>query len=87
MAELSESNNQITQAMESRQMAESEASRLKASLERVETDRQNLQQEVQDLTGLVAYLRNTAFKDIEAITSKVRLEPGVSVLNSSTIGL
>ncbi len=57
--ELSELHNQATKAIELKHLAEEEAARSKLVIQAAEVDKQVLQQEVQNLTSMVEYFRNT----------------------------
>ena len=57
--ELSELHDQATKATELKHLAEEEAARLKLVTQAAKVDKQILQQEVQNLTGMVEYFRNT----------------------------
>lgn len=45
-------------------LAEEEATRLKLTVQAAEMDKQTLQQEVQSLTGVIKYLRDTTVKSV-----------------------
>ena len=73
-AELNESNDQSAKATELKQLAEEEAARSKMIIQAVEMDKQVLQQEVQNLTGMVEYFRNTTVKSVDEFTNRLKLE-------------
>ena len=55
-------------------LAEEEATRLKLSVQATEMDKQILQQEVQNLMGVVEYLRNTAVKSVDEFRNRLKLD-------------
>jgi hypothetical protein len=48
--------------------------RLKLIVQAAEMDKQLLQQQVQNLTGMVEYVRNTTVKSVNELTSKLMLD-------------
>lgn len=72
-AELSESIDQTTKATEIKELAEEEATRLKAIIQAVEMDKQILQQQVQNLTDLVEYFKNTTRQSIDEFMNQFKL--------------
>ena len=57
--ELNKLHDQATKATELKHLAEEEAARLRLIIQAAEVDKQMLQQEVQNLTGIVEYFRHT----------------------------
>ncbi len=55
-------------------LAEEEATRLKLIIQAAEMDKQTLQQEVQNLTGIVEYLRNTTVKCVDEFLNRLKLD-------------
>jgi len=55
-------------------LAEEEATRLKLIIQAAEMDKQTLQQEVQNLTGIVEYLRNTTVKSVDEFLNRLKLD-------------
>jgi len=55
-------------------LAEEEAIRLKLLIQAAEMDKQTLQQEVQNLTGVVEYLRKTTVKSVDEFLNGLKLD-------------
>ena len=73
-AELTKSNDHVIRAIELQALAEEEANRLKSTIQAAEMDKQALQQEVQNLTGVIEYLRNTAVKSVDEFLHRFKLD-------------
>jgi len=73
-AELNKSNDQVTEATQLQALAEEEATRLKLLIQAAKMDKQTLQQEVQNLTGIVEYLRNTIVKSVDGFLNRLKLD-------------
>ena len=73
-AELKESTNQATSATKLKELAEGEANRSKLITQAAEMDKQLLQQQVQNLTSMVKYFRNTTVKSVNEFISKLMLD-------------
>ena len=74
VAELEKSHDHATKATESHALAEEEATRLKLTIHAAEMDKQILQQEVQSLTGVIEYLRNTTVKSVNEFLHRLKLD-------------
>ena len=72
-AELSESNDQTTKATEMKELAEEEVTRLKSIIQVAEMDKRILQQQVQNLTDLVEYFRNTTTQSVDEFINRLKL--------------
>ncbi|KAL2047823.1 hypothetical protein ABVK25_011324 [Lepraria finkii] len=64
-AELKESNDWAMKATEIMQLAEEGPIRFKSAAQAAEMEKQILQQQVQDLTDLVEYFRNTTTQSVD----------------------
>ena len=64
-AELSELIDQTTKTTGMKELAEEEATGLKSIMEAGEMDKQILQQQVQNLTNLVEYFKNTTRQSVD----------------------
>ena len=73
-AELSELNDQTTKAIEKKELAEEEVTRLKSIIQVAEIDKQILQQQVQNFTDLVEYFRNTTTQSVEEFINRLKLD-------------
>ena len=80
-AELNESKDQATKATELKGLAEEEVNRLKLGMQTAETDKQMLQQKVQNLTGMVEFLRRTTLESADEFLNRLKLD-----LNCEQIG-
>ena len=72
-AELRESVDQTTKIAQMKELAEEEATRLKSIIQAVERDKQILQQQVQNLTDLVEYFKNTIRQSVDDFMNHFRL--------------
>ena len=73
-AELDKSNDQAAKATELKQLAEEEVTQLKSIVQAFEMDKQNLQEEVRNLMGIVEYLRSTTVKSVNEFTTRLKLD-------------
>ncbi len=73
-AELNESNDQAMKAIELKELAEEEAVRLTSIIQAAEVDKQTLQQQVQNLTGMVEYFRNTTVQSVDKFIKRLKLD-------------
>lgn len=73
-AELNESKDQATKATEVKGLAEEEVNRLKLGMQTAKTDKQMLQQKVQNLTGVREFLRSTTVKSIDEFLNRLKLD-------------
>lgn len=73
-AELNESNNQATKVTELKVLAEEEVTHLKFIIQASEIDKQTLQQQVQNLTGIVEYFRTTTVECVNELTNRLKLD-------------
>ena len=73
-AELDESNSRATEARELRQLAEDEITRLKLTIQAAEEDKQRLEQQVQSLTRLVEYVKNTTAQSVDDFMNKLKVD-------------
>ena len=80
-AEMNKSKDQVMKATELKESAGEETNRFKLVIQAAEIDEQMLQQDVQNLTGVVEYLRNTTVKSVDEFLHKLKLD-----LNLSTGG-
>lgn len=67
LSDLSDSNNQITKATEIKELAEGA----------IEMEKQVSQQQVQNLTDLVEYSRNTTTQSVDDFTNRLKLDPNL----------
>jgi len=72
-AELNKSNDQAIRAIELQALAEEEANQLKLTIQAAEMDKQALQQEVQNLTGVIECLRHTIVKSVNKFLNRLKL--------------
>ena len=72
-AELSESNDQTTKVTEMKELAKEEVTHLKSIIQVAEMDKQILQQQVQNLTDLVEYFRNTTTQSVDEFINRLKL--------------
>lgn len=77
-AELNKSNNQTTEATELKELAEAEATRLNQIIQAAEMEKQILRQQVQNLTGMVEYFRNTTVKSVDEFINRLKLDLNLS---------
>ncbi len=73
-AEMNKSKDQATKATGLKEMAEEEANRLRLVIQAAEMDKQMLQQDVQNLLGVVEFLRNTTVKSVDEFMNRLKLE-------------
>ncbi len=73
-AELNKSNDQAIRAIELQALAEEEANQLKLTIQAAEMDKQALQQEVQNLTGVIECLRHTTVKSVDKFLNRLKLD-------------
>ncbi len=71
-AELNKSNDQATKAIELKELADEEITRLNLIMQRNEIDEQHLNQEVQRLTGIVEFLRNTTVNSVDEFLDRLK---------------
>lgn len=72
--ELNHSRNELLQATELKQVAEDEVSRLGSKIRAINMDRQMLQQQTQDLKGMIGYLKTATFKSVEDFVGRLKLD-------------
>ena len=72
--ELNKLYNQATKAIDRKHLAEEEAARSKLVIQAAEVDKQILQQEVQNLTGIVEYFRNTTANSVNKVLNRLKLD-------------
>ena len=72
--ELSKLHDQATKATDLKHLAEEEAARSKLVIQAAEVDKQILQQEVQNLTGMVEYFRNTIANSVNEVLNILKLD-------------
>ena len=77
-AEMRESQDQAIKATELKEMAEEETNRLKLVIQTAEMDKQVLQQNVQNLTGVIEFLRSTTVKSVDEFLHRLKLDLNVS---------
>ncbi len=73
-AEMNKSKDQATKATELKEMAEEEKNRLRLVIQAAEMDKQMLQQDVQNLSGVVEFLGNTIVKTVDEFLNRLKLE-------------
>lgn len=73
-AELKKSINQATSVIKLKKLAEGEVTCLKLITQAAEMDKQLLQQQVQNLTSMVKYFKNTTVKSVNEFVSKLMLD-------------
>lgn len=81
LAEVSELGDREAKAREVRQLAEEEASRLKASIQAMEVDKQVLIRKVKEFTMTGEYLRSNMVKLMDGYLSRLKL--GLSTAGSA----
>ena len=72
--ELNILHDQATKATELQRLAEEEAARSRLIIQAAEVDKQMLQQEVQNLTGMVEYFRNTIANSVHEVLNRLKLD-------------
>ena len=72
--ELVRLHGQAINATELKQLAEEEAARSKLIIQAAEVDKQILQQEVQNLTATVEYVRHTTANSVNEVLTRLKLE-------------
>ncbi len=80
-AELASSKNQMTQVMESKELVGREMAQLRSLVQASETDRQLLQQQMQNLRAVIEYLKDTTIKSVDEFTDKLKLDLDILVGN------
>jgi hypothetical protein len=73
-AELNKSNDQAIRAIELQALAEEEANQLKLTIQAAEMDKQALQQEVQNLTGVIECFKHTIVKSVDEFLNRLKLD-------------
>jgi len=76
-AELKESSDRAKKATELTQLAEEEATQLKSILQAAEMEKQMLQQQVHNLTGLVEFVRATTAQSLEEYINRLKLDMNI----------
>ena len=71
-ADLKKSHDHAIKATELQALVEEEATRLKLTIQAAEMDKQTLQQEVQSLTGVNKYLRDTTVKSVDEFLLRLK---------------
>lgn len=84
IAELNKSNNQATEATELKELAEEEVTHLNQIIQAAEMDKHILQQQVQNLTGMVEYFRNTTVKSVDEFINRLKLDLNLSTGDNSS---
>ena len=69
-AELNKSNNQATETTQLKELAEEEVIHLNQIIQAAELDKQ---QQVQNLTDMVEYFRNTTVKSVDEFINRLKL--------------
>ena len=72
-AELRESVDQTIKVTQMKELAEEEATRLTSVIQAVESDKLVLQQQVQNLTDLVEYFKNTIRQSMDEFMNRFKL--------------
>jgi len=72
--ELLSLHDQATKATELKQRAEEEAARSKLIIQAAEVDKEILQQEVQNLSGMVEYFRHTTANSVNEVLTRLKLD-------------
>ena len=72
--ELDDLRNQVEEARQSKGVAEEETDRLKRLMQTAEEDKQTLQQEVHNMTGVIESLRTTALQSADELINRLRLD-------------
>ena len=72
--ELVRLHGQAMKATELKQLAEEEAARSKLIIQAAEVDKQILQQEVQNLTAPVEYVRHTIANSVNEVLTRLKLD-------------
>lgn len=73
-AELSKLHDQAAKATDLKHLAEEEAAQSKLVIQAAEADKQILQQEVQNLIGMVEYFRNTTANSVNEVLNRLKLD-------------
>lgn len=76
-AEMRESKDQAIKATELKEIAKEETNRLKLVIQAAEMDKQVLQQNVQNLTGVIEFLRSTTVKSVDEFLYRLKLDLNV----------
>ena len=74
VTEMNKSKDQAIKATELKESGKEETNRLKLVIQSAEMDKQMLQQDVQNLTGVVEYLRTTTVKSVDEFLHKLKLD-------------
>jgi len=74
IAELNKSNDQAIRAIELQALVEEEANQLKLTIQAAEMNKQALQQEVQNLTGVIECLRHITVKSVDKFLNRLKLD-------------
>ena len=74
IAEMKNSKEEAIKATELKEMAEEETNRLRLVIEAAETDKHRLNQDVQNLTGVVEFLRSATVKSVDEFLSRLKLD-------------
>ena len=74
IAEMKNSKDEAIKATELKQMAEEETNRLRLVIEAAEADKHRLNQDVQNLTGVVESLRSATVKSVDEFLNRVKLD-------------
>ncbi|KAL8643185.1 MAG: hypothetical protein Q9228_000170, partial [Teloschistes exilis] len=81
-AELSKLHDQAAKATDLKHLAEEEAAQSKLVIQAAEADKQILQQEVQNLTGMVEYFRNTTANSVNEVLNRLKLDLNLDLYTS-----
>ncbi len=73
-AGINKSKEEVIKAIELKEMAEEETNRLRLVIQAAEIDKRRLQQDVQNLTGVVELLRITTVKSVDEFLSRLKLD-------------
>ena len=73
-AELNEFNRQVTEATELKEVAEQKVAYFTSIARAVEIDKEKLQQEVQNLTGVVEHFKSTTVNSLDDFTNKLKFD-------------
>ena len=65
---------QATKAIKIKDLAEEEAARLKLMIDAAELNKRMLQTEVQNLTGIVEFLKHTTIQSMDDFLNKLKLD-------------
>lgn len=73
IAELINFKNQVTQIIASKELAKEEETRLRSMIQTVDLNRQILQQQMQNLRGIIAYFKNITITSVNNFTVRLKL--------------